>query len=231
MRRTSDKWAARSLDAKVGDQLRLLASNEPVSVKVKGVLKDRSLLADGPPTLIVPLERAQTWFGRPGQINSIVVSNRGDERAGDELSEEVTRELRVLFSDREVASRLKELLNQEEVDKALKRRQKSLAGPQKEDISRLRAELQREGVSDELISLLSNQNVLFLVGESLERDGLNELANEADAVYPGLSEFQVFNEKRHFDWQSNWWSSFAIAFGSIGVLSVGAWGVFQRKEL
>ena len=86
-----------------------MSNGEPVSLTVKGVVSGSGPVG-AEPTLLLHLNEAQELFGREGFINSIVVSNRGDEYGGAELSEEVTKTLRVLFTDREVASRLKDAL-------------------------------------------------------------------------------------------------------------------------
>ena len=192
--------AAEELEAVVGDELHLFIEGEAVSLRVKGVL-ERGGLAGFNSTTILPLEHAQSIFGRAGQINSIVVSNRGDETSGVKLSKDVTKRLRVLFSDREVASQLKELLSQEVVLTALKRIEKSLSDRNEQDekdISQLRQELQRPEVSDELISLLADQPVTDRVLDVLEKRELREVEREAVTLYDELAEFRVFEFKRHF---------------------------------
>ena len=106
--------AADELEAVAGDELRLFIDGQTPTFKVKGVVEGGGL-AESDPTLILPLARAQRLFGRVGQINIIVVSNRGGVRGGVELSKSVARRLRVLYTDRGVASPLQGLLNQEEV--------------------------------------------------------------------------------------------------------------------
>ena len=97
--------AAEELEAAVGDEVQLFRSDEPITVTVAGVL-ERGGLAGRDPTLVLPLERAQELFERPGEINSIAVSNRGGIVSGVDLSEEVTERLRVFFADRSVASNI-----------------------------------------------------------------------------------------------------------------------------
>ena len=249
------KSAARELDTKAGDRLLLaditgegiailrenhsapdiledVASDEGVTINVRGVVKPGSLVGFGEATIIMPLQRAQAMFRLDDQISDILVSNRGGEAAGGELSEEVTRKLRVLFTDREVAAQLKELLNQDTVLKALERREKSLGGGNvRRALSRLRGELQRADVSDVLTALLSEASLANQVIEALERDGLSDVAVEARTLYSELTELQVIELNRRFNEASDRWPAFFVALGLIGVLSVGAWGVFRKKEL
>ena len=83
--------------------------------------------------MIISLDRAQEIFGRTGQITSIVISNRGDELSGNELSEEVTKDLRVKFTDRETASRLKDLLNDDVFLRALELERDTAADTDRKD--------------------------------------------------------------------------------------------------
>ena len=189
--------AGEEIEAVAGDELRMFAGEDTFFFKVRGVI-NRGGLAGRESTLLMPLERAQSIFGRAGQINLMVVSNRGDEVAGADLSEEVTRELRVLFTDREVAFDLKVLLNQEGVLKALKKREESLSGNIQKDVARLRNELKREKLSDELISLLADEGVSSEVLEALEQDELREVEREASTFFAELGEFRVLDVKRDF---------------------------------
>ena len=228
------KQAASELEAEAGDRLMTLWNQPggPVTFTVAGVVKANFLSAFGP-SLIIPLQRAQDVLDNGGQIDEILVSNRGDGISGAELSGEVTDKLRLLFADRDIASQLKELLGRERVLQALERRQGSLGGNLKEDVSALRDELQEQGLSDRLVGLLAEPLVAGTVIAALVRDGLSEEQQEAGALFPKLAELQVMNLKQRGegDKRSEYWSAFAIALGSIVVLSVGAWAVFRRKEL
>ena len=248
--------AAKNLDAEAGDRLLLeqitgeeitvlrsegvgpdirveavTSPDEAVSVTVRGVLKPSDLVEFGN-AIILPLQRAQVMLGLDDQIGEILVSNRGGADSGSGLSQEVTRKLRVRLADREVTSQLKELLGQQSVLKALKRMEKNLFGRNREDLPRLREEPQRQEVSDELISLLAEPDMDGIVMQALDRDGLDDVLQEARPLFANQAEFRVENlNRRPFNEASAYWPAFAIALGSIAVLSVGAWGVFRRKEL
>ena len=187
--------AAEELEAVAGDELRLFIDGQTPTFKVKGVV-ERGGLAGRDSTLILPLASAQRVFGRVGEINSIVVSNRGGVREGAELSKQVTRKLRVLYTDRGVASQLKGLLNQEEVLKALEEREESLAEHMQRDLSELRKELRGAELSDDLISLLADQDIVDVVFDVLEENELKEVDREARTLFDELVEFRVFELKR-----------------------------------
>ena len=187
--------AAEELDAVEGDEIRLFLSGEELPLRVAGIV-EKGGLAGPDPALVIPLERAQAMFGREGQINSIAVSNRGGVFAGAELSEDVTRKLRVLFADRLVAIRLKELLGQDEVIQALEHREQGLSGARQRDVSALRSDLQRDVVSEQLISLLADEEVSDEILESLDRTGLVETERQAVTLFAELGELRVLDVKR-----------------------------------
>ena len=110
--------------------------------------------------------------------------------------------------------------------------EKNLGGNVREDLSRLRKELQRNEPSDELISVLAEPDVAGFVMQALDRDGLDDVTQEARPLFANQAEFRVLNLKRRpFNEASRYWSAFAVTLGAIGLLSIGAWGVFRRKEL
>ena len=162
---------------------------------VKGVV-ERGGLAGRDSTLILPLASAQKLFSREGEFNSIVVSNRGDVLGGEELSKSVTRRLRVLYTDRAVASRLKELLNRQDVLVALQEREGSLSENMQEDVSLLRSELQREELSDDLVSLLADLDIVDVVFGVLEDNDIKDVDRESRTLFDELAEFRVLEVKR-----------------------------------
>ena len=190
-----NKKAADELDAVEGDDLSIHVEGEAAAFRVRGVVK-RGGLAGEASTLILPLGRAQALFGREGQINSIIVSNRGDVISGAEHSEEVTRRLRVLFADPQVAAQIKELLARDEVLAALEETGKSLGDDRKDEMSRLRGELIKEEVSEELMDLLSDEDVSDEVLNALNDAGLAAIEGEADALFSNLGELRVLDIKR-----------------------------------
>ena len=189
--------AADELEAEAGHGLRVNVGGEPLLFTVKGVVR-RGGLAGSDPTLILTLQHAQELFNRSGQVNLIVLSNRGDKLAGEALSDEVTRELRVLFSDREVVSKLKALLNNEKFLRALARVEASSPDILRADLARLSDELQRAEVTDELVSLLGDTDVSRVVLAVLGGDALQGIEREAVTLFAGLAEFFVFDVKHEF---------------------------------
>ena len=187
--------AAEELVAVAGDEVRVVVDGAPTEFNVKEVVK-KGGLAGVDPTLIVPLARAQAVFDRPGQVNLITVSNRGDARTGADLSDDVTEELRVIFSDKAVVSQIQELLNDEAFLLALEKQEESSSERLRTDLVDLRRELQSDGLSDKLIGLLGDNDVNDLIMELLEQEEFNHIEGEAVSLFADRTEFKVFDVKR-----------------------------------
>ena len=84
--------AAEELDVAPGDRVLIFAGGPPFRVVVQDVVRyEGAGTADS--ALFLPLEEAQAFMGRPGQIRHILVSNRGDEWSGAALTEDVVDRL------------------------------------------------------------------------------------------------------------------------------------------
>ena len=165
--------AVDALDAQVGDTLRLFLPGGIVDVRVEGVVENGGL-AGIDTTILMPLAAAQEAFGKEGQINSIAISNRGGALSGADLSHDVTNKLRVIFADPQVVEELKLLLNKPEVLTQLEGHEAGLGGEHKEDMEILRQELVRPQVSDELVRVLSDEDVRAGVLDALASGGLTQ---------------------------------------------------------
>ena len=203
--------AAHELDAVAGHALSMFIEGKDFLLTVKAVV-ERGGLAGREPTMIMPLGPAQDIFGRAGEINTIVISNRGDETEGVELSKDVTKELRVLFNDRQVATQLKETLNQEAVLTALGKKETTLREALQKDISQLVEHLKRGDLSDELISLLSDDDVVGVIRDVIEEEELKEVDRVTATLFQELAEFRVFEAKRRFLDEADDAGSFVTTF-------------------
>ncbi len=215
--------ASEDLEALPGDTLTVYVYGEPVSMKVKGVVSGSGPVG-AEPTLLLHLKKAQELFGREGFINSIVVSNKGDEYSGAKLSDEVTKTLRVLFTDREAASRLKDALSRPEVMARLKEReQKSFSTESaRENLVLLQTELSEPELSDELISLFSNEDVRSEFLDAVAETGDTELTREVNTLVVSLAEFVVIDIKRSLldtaEQVGSLVTSFFILFGLFSII-------------
>ena len=187
--------AASELDLQAGGELEVYVEDSAVRFVVKEVLADGGF-AGISPTMIIPLDRAQEVLGRTGQITSIVISNRGDKLSGNELSEEVTKDLRVRFTDRETASRLKDLLNNDVFLTALELERDTEADTvRKDELSKLLAGIRTSDLTDDLIAGLADAEIAEVVQEILDADEMRDLQREASTLFSELSEMYVLDIK------------------------------------
>ena len=220
--------AAEELEAEAGDTLELYVEGEPLEVTVKGIVEKGGLAGRGP-TMMMPLSQVQEIFGREGEINTIIVSNEGNTLGGVEHSKEVTKELRVLFNDRAVASRLKELLRQESVVSAIQAREEDMSDELRADMVELRAELAKDDFTAELNSLLSDEDVVNELTEALDDEELEDVRGEALTLFEELSEFRVIEFKRNLLEIADQAGSFVTTFFlvmSLFSIAVGALLIF-----
>ena len=183
------------LELQAGGQLEVYVEDSAIQFNVAGVLEDGGF-AGISPTMIISLERAQEIFGRTGQITSIVISNRGDNLTGNELSDEVTKDLRVRFADRETASRLKDLLNDEVFLKALElERDTTVDTDLKERLTKLHTGILAPGLTDDLIDALADSEVSDKVQDIVDSDEMRDIQREASTLFSELAEMYVLDIK------------------------------------
>ena len=215
--------AAEDLEAIEGDSLTVYVYGEPVALRVKGVVSSGGPVG-ADPTILLHLEKAQKLFGRDGFINSIVVSNKGDEYSGAERSEEVTRSLRLLFTDREVAAELKSALATSEVLEqiSLREQRPRLSETLSADLALLQAELAKPELTDELISLFSDEDVRSEFLEAVAATGDQELVRDVNTLVVSLAEFIVIDIKRSLldtaEQVGSVVTSFFILFGLFSIM-------------
>ena len=89
--------AADELLASAGDEVTVFIGQTRVSLMVRDVVR-----YDGAGTddlaLLMPIAAAQKLLDRPGQVNHVLISNRGDTMSGAGLSDQVVRELRPVLA-------------------------------------------------------------------------------------------------------------------------------------
>ncbi len=215
--------AAGELEARPGDALTVFVYGEPVSLTVRGVVSGGGPVGTDP-TLLLDLADAQRMFGRQGYVNSIVVSNKGNEYEGANLSDEVTRTLRVLFTDREIASQLKAALSRPAVMEQLTLRAERplISESLQSDLILLREELAKPELSETLISLFSDEDIRDEFLEAVAATGDGKLVREVNTLVVTLAEFLVIDIKRSLletaELVGNVVTSFFILFGLFSIM-------------
>ena len=187
--------ASGELDLQAGGELEVYVEDSAERFVVKGVLEDGGF-AGIDSTMIISLERAQEMFGRTGQITSIVISNRGDALSGNELSEEVTKDLRVKFTDHETASSLKDLLNDDVFLKALELERDTAADTDRKDrLTKVLTGIRSPDITDDLIDALADTEISEAIQDILDSDEMRELQRDATTLFSELSEMYVLDIK------------------------------------
>ena len=155
--------AAESLEASVGDTLTMfLQDGGTYDLNVVAIASDGGLAGDDE-TVLLSLPQAQAFFDHPGEVNSILVSNRGDDRSGADLSEDVTEHLRSLLTNEDAAREIKTLLGAPEVVAAIRELADDRTGATKEDLLETADLLEADGLDTKLVSNLADEGTGALV--------------------------------------------------------------------
>ena len=164
--------AAESLEASVGDTLTMFLQSGAYDLSVVAIASDGGLGGDDE-TVLVSLSQAQAFFEHPGEVNSILVSNRGDERSGADLSEDVTEQLRSLLTNEDAAREIKTLLGAPEVVAAIRKLADERTGNMKDDLLETADLLESDGLDSKLVSNLADDGIgaqLLIAFESTTDD-------------------------------------------------------------
>ena len=178
--------AARELLAKKGDRVIIVTPTDSWQMRVLAIVENGGLAGGGGsnPIAIVRLDLAQAMMGQPGKYTEILISNRGGLEGGLNLSEEVTRDLRLRFSNRETAQEIYDILGDR---RALALYDFATEGENasrdlQDDIATLRSELDRGTISDDFISLVADRGFSATLVTILNRGGLVEEAERLNAL-------------------------------------------------
>ncbi len=96
-----NRLGAERLNARVGDVLEIYVGPVPVPYRVAGIVEQAGPTAALAPVAVMRLDEAQKLFFMPDKVNSILVSNEGDELTGMEHTQAVSKRLRILALDEE----------------------------------------------------------------------------------------------------------------------------------
>jgi putative ABC transport system permease protein len=213
--------AAEDLDAMPGDKLELYTESQPTFVYVRAVATGGENAS-----MFLSLQRAQSLFNQPGQINTILISNVGDASAGAELSQPVTVHLRGLLTDSVIASRIfNQLTSDANTVSALRAAAADRRGNLQQDLTALAAGLAAGVLDDELLSLLADEGLTDEVQIILREAGWrNEPARDRlGKLFTDLSELEVNDVKRdNLDQGELAASAFTTIFIVTGLFGIAA---------
>lgn len=179
--------AARELRAKKGDRVIIVTPTDSWQMNVLAIVRNGGLAGGGGsnPVAIVRLDLAQAMMGQTNdKFTQALISNRGGLEGGLALSDEVTRDLRLQFSNREAAREIHEILR---APRAMALYDFAIEGENasadlRDDIAALRSELDRSTVTDRFVSLVADRQFSATLVTILNRGGLIEEAERLNAL-------------------------------------------------
>ncbi|MEM7537391.1 MAG: FtsX-like permease family protein [Chloroflexota bacterium] len=116
----SQVGAAR-LNAKRGDLLDIYLGPIPLPYRVAGIVDEAGPAAALVPVVVMNLDEAQRLLFMEDRINSVLVSNQGDELEGMALTAEVSERLRILSLNDDAIDNLMAVLREPTVSRAVHR--------------------------------------------------------------------------------------------------------------
>jgi len=149
----ANQAAADMLGAGEGATLQLLRGGEPRNVRVRAVTSNIAI-SGNEPLLLVRLDHYARLIGNEGQINLVLVANRGGPESVAR-SAEATRALRSGIADQGSARQLWSLLGRPEIQPALVAAESRLPPRERQRFAALRAEAARSTMTEEFVSLVS----------------------------------------------------------------------------
>lgn len=110
-----NELGAQQLNARPGDLLEIFVGPIPVPYRVRAIVQESGPMGALTPVVMLDVNEAQKLLFMSGRVNSILVSNRGDEIEGMALTDPVDETLRSLALNQEKLAEAIEILRREEV--------------------------------------------------------------------------------------------------------------------
>ncbi len=213
--------AAEALHAQPGDVLELYTGPRPKIFTV------RAIAAQGEnPRLLLTLRQAQGLFDQRGNINGILVSNRGDAIAGADLSPSVTTHLRELLADPKVASQIFVMLTGDStIAETMRAAADQYEGNTQADLLALANGLDGGQLTPEVQSLLADESTAGLVVTTLNNAHWRNQAtrDRLEDLFGDLANMTVQDVKRdNLDTAELAASAFTTIFIVTGLFGIGA---------
>ncbi len=190
---------------------------------VRDVL-ERGGLASTNPRVLMSLAQMQRIMDRVGQVNRIDISNAGGVMAGLDLSDEITDELRLRFTNAAVADELFALLQGDEVASAIEDRigTADLPSGLADDLREIAGELRKSERSDEFSILMADGFNAIAVMAALEQAGREDLVLQAAPLALDLPLLRVTDIKANLvelaELVGTIFTLFFMIFGSFSII-------------
>lgn len=116
-----NRLGAERLGASTGDLLEVYIGPLPVRFRVRAVVDQAGPLSALTPVVMLRLDEAQQLLFMPDKVNSVLVSNVGDEMTGMQHTDAVSKRLRVLALDDDAVATIAAVLARPDVRTTLER--------------------------------------------------------------------------------------------------------------
>lgn len=212
--------AAAALEAEAGQTLSILRDDQPWNVRVAVVMRNGGL-GGSQPLILVPLQHYQLVAQSAGQINVILVSNRGGT-ASVTRSTDAARELRNIVASRDVAQQLYVLLARPDVQQGLREAEGLLEGRDQARLAAVRVEAAQPVMTDEFVSAISDPRTRQRLGGLAWRLP-GDAGRRASALLQDLTTFSVLEVKQEaLDQAKQYGSVITTVFLVLGLFSIVA---------
>ena len=217
--------AAKTLDAKSGDEIKIITVSGEKSFGLHSVLINGGLASGGStPVGLMGLTNLQSILSRDGEIDSIGVSNLGGIEDSLVHSEEVTKYLRTNLLNLDVAGQIFTMLKKPGVINELGKKIDDVktADETKNDLNKIVKELNSPVMSDEFVALIGDQSVRGLTFSSIKDLEDGELTSLLALQARTLGDFRIDDSKadaiRLANTIGNGVTTFLSIFGSFSIV-------------
>lgn len=124
-----NELGAQQLNARPGDLLEIFVGPIPVPYRVRAIVEESGPMGALTPVVMLDVAEAQKLLFMSGRVNSILISNQGDEVEGMALTDSVGESLRSLALNQEKLAAAIEILRREEVAAVIASRADSAENP------------------------------------------------------------------------------------------------------
>ncbi len=211
--------AATALSAQIGQTLVVHLGERSFNLTVAAVLRGGDLTG-AQATILIPLDQLQRLTEAPGEINQILVANRGTPSTSVLLSQQVAARVRPLLVDPVAAARIHALLQSEIARAEIVAALPGLDEKIREQVTALLAELDQPEPTEQFAALVSDPELerrLFALSGRLAaqqgRAGTSALAT--------LSTLRVLEVKRlSQELADRWGAALTTVFVVLGLFSI-----------
>ena len=195
-----NKDAAETLKGKQGDQIEVITVNDRRLFNLAAVVNNGGLArgGNGNPLALMRLDVFQDLLGKPNSITEIYISNKGDVLQGLDLSEEVTKDLRLNFLNKDVADDIFSLLQTSGIPKMLSEQAielQELDTEISEKVSEISKILDGGEITDDFKGSIADYQLMLILVGLLDKEGFSDQSIDLLIRSTQLVELRIDDQK------------------------------------